>query len=69
MAEDKSSRNTFLERLKELLGSFDFGEERTPRRYDEIPPGFGWTETEEEYQRAQKEWLSEVQRKRKQRGE
>ncbi len=61
------NKGAFLDRLIQLLRSMDSGEKRTPREYSRIPPDFGWTETEQEYQWAQEEWLRQVREKRERR--
>lgn len=50
-------RKQFLQRLKELFCSLDGGKPDPAERSGGIPPGFGWTESEAEYQKAQAAWL------------
>ena len=47
----------FLQRLKELFCSLDGGKIDPAERSGGIPPGFGWTESEADYQKAQTAWL------------
>lgn len=54
---DKGERERFVRRLKELFCSLDGGRRDPEKRGGGVPDGFGWTETEAEYQRAQAEWL------------
>jgi hypothetical protein len=50
-------RKRFVRRLKELFCSLDGGRTDPQERSGGVPSGFGWTETEAEYQRAQAAWL------------
>jgi hypothetical protein len=65
--EENGERERFVQRLKELLCSLDGGGADPSERGGGVPSGFGWTETEEEYQRAQAAWLR-GRRKRAERG-
>mgnify|MGYP000255788441 CR=1 FL=1 len=56
-----------IERLIELFRSLE-GRENVfinKKRSGGIPEGFGWQETEEEYQKAQQEWLRQVEKEKK----
>ncbi len=55
--DEAQNHRRFLRRLKELFCSLDSGGADPAERRGGIPPGFGWTETEAEYQRNQAAWL------------
>lgn len=54
---DSGERDRLVRRLKELFCSLDGGKTDPEERNGGVPGGFGWTETESEYQRAQAAWL------------
>lgn len=55
--DGEERRALFLRRLKEALCSLDGGSPDPDNRKGGIPPGFGWIESEAEYQQAQSAWL------------
>ncbi|GEM_PF-3565454 len=61
--ENKSSQSR-VERLIELFKSLE-GRQNVFRNRTKkgIPEGFGWRESEEEYQKTQQEWLRQVEEK------
>ncbi|MCF8031309.1 MAG: hypothetical protein K9K39_10485 [Desulfohalobiaceae bacterium] len=68
-SEDKDgNREQFLRRLQELFCSLDGGRADPAERRGGVPPGFGWTESEAEYRKAQAAWLSGTGRSGKRKG-
>jgi len=63
--QTSNGRTAWLEALKRVFRSLQnrpgvmVREER-----DRMPDGFGWQETEDEYQQAQSEWLEQVARQK-----
>ena len=68
MAEEnsKNSSRNWVDRLVRALQNLSGARRKTKVREKPDPEDYAWKETEEEYQKAQAEWMEQVQSGRKQ---
>ncbi|MFW6415650.1 MAG: hypothetical protein ACOCZ2_04960 [Thermodesulfobacteriota bacterium] len=65
--KDAKTGQSWVQRLIQLFRSLEGRKNVFGKRKDKgVPQGFGWRESEEEYQERQEEWLRQVEEKKRQ---